>query len=84
MYILLYLLAIGNVENYSDSLGLDFSIRMVGNGANVKGIFIMDVQAAWTTVRINYVLTARQDFRVGTFLPDTSRFLPSLTNNINT
>ena len=44
----------------------------------------MDVQAQWTSVRINYVATARQDFRVGTFIPDTTRFLPSLTNNGNT
>jgi hypothetical protein len=57
---------------------------MVGNGATVQGIFIMDVLAGWTSVRVNYVATARQDFRVGTFLPDTSRFFSYTTNNLYT
>jgi hypothetical protein len=36
----------------------------------------MSKTANWTSVNIHYVLSAREDFRVGTFVPETAQFLP--------
>ena len=36
----------------------------------------MSKTATWTTVSIHYVISAREDFRVGTFVPETAQFLP--------
>jgi hypothetical protein len=64
------------VENYQDIEGLDFSVRFTPNPAVVEGLFIMSKTATWTLATIHYLISAREDFRVGTFVPETTQFLP--------
>ena len=68
--------AIKNIDNYQDKEGLDFSVRFAQNPTVIEGLFIMAKSAIWTSVNIHYLITAREDFRVGTFVPETTQFLP--------
>ena len=63
---------------------MDFSLRLAKTNNIIIGTFIISTTSIWTTVSINYVITARDDFRVGLFIPDLSDILPCNSNNIST
>ena len=64
--------------------GLDFSLRLAKTNNIIIGTFIISTTSMWTTVSINYAITARDDFRVGLFIPDLSDILPCNSNTIST
>ena len=55
---------------------MDFSVRFSPSPTVIEGLFIMSKTASWTATKIHYVITAREDFRVGKFVPQTAQFLP--------
>ncbi len=69
-------IAIQDIESYQDTAGLDFSIRFSASQAIIEGLFIMSQTAQWASASVHYVISNREDFRVGTFVPEMMQFLP--------
>ena len=60
---------------------MDFSISLTPNTAIISGTLIISTSAIWTTTTIVYIVSARDDFRVGSFTADITSLMAISDNN---
>lgn len=71
-----------SIEGYSSNSGLDFSVQIGPSNKGLSMVLLIGNDNSWKKIEINYLVTARNDFWVGTFVSASFPLIGCWRNDI--
>jgi hypothetical protein len=77
-------LATGRFTGFNQAAGIDYSIRggQTNSSTTAQFVLLINEDLSWASVTVSYLISSRNDFWVGSFLPDTFGLIPSTSTSI--